>query len=507
MWSNDCDVLIVGAGPTGLTLACVLTQWGIRCRLIDLSATPPTGSRGKGLQPRSLELLDDLGIVERVIAHGVFDMPICHYDQAGQPKIDPQPRPAPRTDAPYLAPLITPQWRVEEALRARLVSLGGQVEFGMPLVAIEQHDEGVTAHLEPTAGQRSIRANWLVGCDGGKSQVRHLSNIAFIGETIETYRMLLADVQATGLDRDHWHIWRASTGFFGMCPLPSTLSFQLQASLGPEQDAALTLASCQQLLEERSHRQDVRLTEASWLSLWRANVRMVERYRVGRVFLAGDAAHVHSPAGGQGMNTGIQDACNLGWKLAAVVRGVDAALLDSYEAERLPVAAAVLGLSNELMAATVASGTMAFRRDETTLQLSLNYRQSNLSKDLRDDKPTSVQAGDRAADAPGLLGPNGACRVFDLLRGPHWTLLGVGSQWQAVIDACVGRFGRAVKGYALVSGASDPGCYVDAQGHARATYGDDALFVVRPDNYIGMVTRGRDPAALFDYLRGVCAPR
>ncbi len=351
-----CDLLIVGAGPTGLTLACTLIRAGALVRIIDAAAAPPAGSRGKGLQPRSLELFDDLGIVDRVIANGVFGLPARYYDEHGNSKVENRyEQRAARPDVPFHSPLLTPQWRVEEALRDKLGALGGQVEFGVQLTDLAQDDQGVSAEL--TGHAEKCRARWLVGCDGGKSSVRHLVGIPFLGETLETYRMLVADVGASGLDRDHWHIWRSAGGFMALCPLPSTELFQYQASVAPGQDSEASLEVMQRTLEECSHRSDIQLSGPSWSSLWRANVRMVDRYREGRVFLAGDAAHVHSPAGGQGMNTGIQDAYNLGWKLAAVSAGADEKFLDTYQQERLPIAAWVLGISNKIMAATVESGT------------------------------------------------------------------------------------------------------------------------------------------------------
>jgi 2-polyprenyl-6-methoxyphenol hydroxylase-like FAD-dependent oxidoreductase len=498
---RECDVLIVGAGPTGLTLACTLVRAGAAVRIVDAAAAPPHGSRGKGVQPRSLELFDDLGIVDRVIANGVFNLPVRFCDENGNAKVDNRhEQKTSRPDAPYHAPLLTPQWRVEEALRDRLEARGVQVEFGVQLTGLVQDDEGVTAEL---AGQADKgRARWLVGCDGGKSSVRHLVQIPFLGETLESHRMLVADVRASALDRDHWHVWRSAEGFMALCPLPSTEQFQYQASVAPGQETEASLEVLQRTLEQRTHRNDIRLSEPSWTSLWRANVRMVDRYRDGRVFLAGDAAHVHSPAGGQGMNTGIQDAYNLGWKLAAVRAGADDGLLDTYQQERLPIAAWVLGISNKLMAATVESGTIAFNRDEQTLQLGLHYRQSALSRDMRADGP-GLRAGDRAPDARGVIGPVGPCRIFDLLRGPQTTLLGFGAQWHPLIQQTVAAFHGAVSGYVIVDQPGEPTSYLDRDGQAATAYARDTLFVVRPDNHVGMATCELEATALLDYLKVV----
>jgi 2-polyprenyl-6-methoxyphenol hydroxylase-like FAD-dependent oxidoreductase len=161
--------------------------------------------------------------------------------------------------------------------------------------------------------------------------------------------MLVGDVQVDVLDRDHWHSWpKHKDGWVALCPLPSTNSFQFQAQIPPDEPDEPSLARFQQIIDERTSMPAIRLHDATWLSLYRANVRMVDRYRVGRIFLAGDAAHVHSPAGGQGMNTGMQDAYNLGWKLNAVLSEAPASLLDTYEEERLPIAAWLLGATTRL---------------------------------------------------------------------------------------------------------------------------------------------------------------
>lgn len=499
----NAEVLIVGAGPTGLTLACLLAQRGIDFRIIEASAATQIGSRGKGLQPRSLELFDDLGVVEAVLSNGRLGMPICAYDNANNPTIRSSPATDPaRPEVPYLATLITPEWRIEEALRENLRAHGDKVDFGTELTAFVQDDAGVTAHVSTASGSTTFRARWLVGADGGKSLVRHIAQIEFLGETLETHRMLVGDVRIDGLDRDHWHMWRGDEGILMLCPLPSTDQFQFQASIMPDQNAAVTLENFQELVQRRSRRSDIILSDPGWMSLWRANIRMVDRYRDRRVFLAGDAAHVHSPAGGQGMNTGIQDAYNLGWKLAAVIGGTDSTLLDTYQEERLPVAASVLALSTRLMESIATTREMTIARNDQTMQIGIGYRDGRLAKDLR-ASPSGVQAGDRAPDAPGLSGPNGSRRMFDLLRGPHATILGFGKRWQPVVDACTARFGTGVKAYIIVGAADDARHVWDVEAHARRVYADETLFVIRPDNYVGLVTDREDEEAVADYLKAI----
>jgi hypothetical protein len=264
----------------------------------------------------------------------------------------------------------------------------------------------------------------------------------------------------------------------------------------------MSLAVLQQILIARSGRSDIQLIDASWMSYWRANVRMVDRYRVGRALLAGDAAHVHTPAGGQGMNTGIQDAYNLGWKLAAVIGGADRALLDTYEEERLPVAASVLGLSNKLLQRAVASSHRAPKRGAETFQLDIHYRDSRLAQERR-KTPGTLRAGDRAPDASGLRQSDQVSRMFDLLRGTHFTLLAFGAGWQPVLAELAARFGPAVKGVVI-----GPSGMQDSEGHAASGYDvrTDTLWLIRPDGYIGLATNDKASAPIGAYLRTCLSP-
>ncbi|MFG1643162.1 FAD-dependent oxidoreductase [Amycolatopsis sp. NPDC049252] len=496
MTETTRPILIAGAGPTGLTLACELARAGVPFRLVEAAPGPQPGSRGKGVQPRTLEVFDDLGVVGRVLAHGRMAMPIRSTTPDGQVTLGGD-APASRPDVPYPASLITPEWRVEEALRLRLAEFGGAVEFGTTLDGFEQTADGVSAVLVRSGEAETVTASRLVGCDGGHSVVRKQAGIAFEGETRDAVRMIVADVEVDGLDRDAWHMWRQPDGLVTLCPLPSTGAFQFQASIAPGQNPDLGLANLQAILERRSGRTDLRLHEPAWSSLWRANIRLAERYRAGRVFLAGDAAHIHSPAGGQGMNTGIQDAHNLGWKLAAVVKGASPALLDTYEAERRPVAADVLTLSNARLAQAIDQQGIPVRRDASTTQLAIGYRGSALARDDRDDN-APLRAGDRAPDATGLTTTEGERRLFELTRGGQFTLLSFGT---AALPADV----RTLQ---VVERPAGPGDIADTGGHLAAAYGaaEGTLVVIRPDGYVGLISDAGDVSAVAAYLTEIGRP-
>ncbi|MEU9039395.1 FAD-dependent monooxygenase [Streptomyces sp. NPDC048352] len=335
------DVLIAGSGPTGLTLACELALRGVSVRVLDQRPGPHRESRGKLLAPTSLEVFARLGIAERISAIGTHGVVLRKYFDGAH-----------ITDTPTDAGVLIAQWQIEQVLRERLAGLGVEVEHDAQVVGIDQDAGGVTVRL---AGGHSARAGYLAGCDGGRSTTRRLLGIPFEGHTEEAPTMVIGDVRAPGLSRAFWHQWFTSEGGAMMlCPMPQTDVFQLQAS--PELDEAgraqaPTLEGFQRLFDRHARVQGIRLADPTWMSTWRVNVRMAARMREGRVFLAGDAAHVHPIAGGLGMNTGILDAAALGRALAGALAGQGGAetldALDAYEAERLPAAAALLADSTE----------------------------------------------------------------------------------------------------------------------------------------------------------------
>lgn len=469
----DTRVLIAGAGPTGLTLGIELARRGIELRIVDAATSPFAGSRGDGLQPRTLEVFDDLGVLDEVLASGAPPFPIrAHVDgrYVGERRMVDLVEPTP--EIPHPNPWVLPQWRTEEILRNRLAELGVRVEQGVELLDFHQDSDGVTARL----GTGTVRAAFLVGADGGRSTVRKALGVEFAGETDESIRMLLGDVHATGLDHSCGH-WFGSAddpaSGIALTPLPGTDAFQCAAPL-PDGVESATLAALQAQLDEHSGG-DLRLHDLTWSTVWRPNIRMARRFRQDRVFLAGDAAHVHPPTGGQGLNTGVQDAYNLGWKLA----DGSPDLLDSYELERLPVAASVLGLSAELLQRHVEGHADAHRRGPETHQLNISYRNSPLSHDERPD-PGRVRAGDRAPDSP-LRDENGKqLRLFDLFRGPHWTLL--------AFDAEPPEPSPNLHTH-RISPTGAP--LLDPDGTARAAYDvtPGTRVLIRPDGHIARITR------------------
>ncbi|MBO0878719.1 MAG: FAD-dependent monooxygenase, partial [Pseudonocardia sp.] len=461
---DTTHVLISGAGPAGLTLGIELARRGVPCQVVNAATGISPASRGKGLQPRTLEVFDDLGVLGAVWAGGC-DYPVVRgysgHEVVWEGRMMEVTEPTP--DIPYPNGWMIPQWRTERILRDRLAALGVSVRDGTELTGFTADGEGVTATVATAGGERAIRARYLVGADGGHSTVRRVLGVGFAGETREGDRMLFGDLRVDGLDRDYWHMWsnapdRSDT--LGLCPLPGTDTYQFVAA-DPDDGAELDHAEIQALITARTGRDDIRLREIAAISRYRVNMRMAERFRAGRVFLAGDAAHVHSPAGGQGLNTSVQDSYNLGWKLAAVLAGADDSLLDSYEAERMPVAADVLRISTALHRHAVPDGTGPVKRGRETQQLDIGYAGGPLAPETGDgdvDGSGVLCAGDRAPDAPGLRRADGtAVRLFDLFRGPHLTLLAFGAHLAAPATELAAPYGPAVRAVPVLHTGEPPG--------------------------------------------------
>ncbi len=488
------DVLICGAGAAGLTLALDLARRGVPFRLVERQEAPFHGSRGKGIQPRTLEVFEDLGIVDRAVALGGPYPPQRVHAADGSHEQVPVAAAQPATQAePYGTPLMLPQYLTERVMRERLLELGHRVESGVALTGLEQDPDGVTVALAGRDGETRVRARWVVGTDGGRSTVRHLLGIGFPGKTMPV-RALVADVALTGLDRDAWHRFNGDdmARRLEVCPLAGTDLFQIQAPVPLEGDVDLSAQALDALVKERTGRRDVRVDGVSWASAYMMNARLADRYRVGRVFLAGDAAHIHPPTGGQGLNTSVQDAYNLGWKLAAVCAGAPDALLDSYEAERRPIAAAMLQLSTALLDAARRGGDM--RRGREVRQLDLAYPDSPLSF-AQPARTHGVQPGDRAPDAVVLGAGGQPTRLFTLFAGPHWTLLGRDVA-PGVADA-LRRPGLRVHLF------GERGDVIDVHGQVQAVYGLDPgeLVLVRPDGYVGAIAASAHADALAAYMR------
>src|SRR5262249_3005874 len=286
--------------------------------------TYPIGTRGRGINARTQEVFEGLDVLRPLSAYAEPNRLWRIYGPGNRllREFDPATLVPPSTpDRPYLAPLMVSQQHTEAVLRDRLASWGVQVELHTQLLNLTQDEQGVVAQVR---SGKAIQARYLVGCDGGHSTVRHCANISFQGETWQE-EQVLANVSVSGLDSTYWSTWtHPDQGTVTLHYMSHSDTWFFIAPLSSDERGVLpppTLETLQRLFDARTGITSVRLSDPIWISVWRPNIRMVERYRDARVFLAGDAAHVHSAAGGQGLNTGVQDAANLAWKLAAVLSG------------------------------------------------------------------------------------------------------------------------------------------------------------------------------------------
>jgi 2-polyprenyl-6-methoxyphenol hydroxylase-like FAD-dependent oxidoreductase len=489
----DVDVLISGSGAAGLTLAIDLARRGVSFWLIEKMVEPFRGSRGKGIQPRSQEILEDLGVLDRIFAAGGEYPQQREYREDGSHQDCPvMESRAPLSAEPYPIPRLVPQFRTEGIMRERLAELGLRPRFGWELQTFEEDDSGVTARISEPSGTRTVRVRYLVGTDGGRSLVRHTLGVDFPGKTLGV-RAVVADVALTGLSTDVWHRFNEGSmdRQISFCPLPGTDLFQLQGPIPLEGDIDLSARGLNTLIAERTPRSNILIESVSWASAFNMNARLADHYRVGRVFLAGDAAHIHPPTGGQGLNTSLQDAYNLGWKLAAVLNGASEALLDTYEEERRPIAAHTLGLTSGLLEA-MKRGMM--RRGREVHQIDLGYPESSLALG-NSRQGCGLLAGDRAPDA-SLRGAAGQpTRLFELFKGPSWTLLGFKTDRSAISP-------RANLHIHIVSSDGD---VVDEKGDVQDGYGVSAgdWILVRPDGYVGAIVSSGEITALEHYMAQV----
>jgi 2-polyprenyl-6-methoxyphenol hydroxylase-like FAD-dependent oxidoreductase len=555
------DVLVVGAGPVGLTLAAELYRHGVPCRIVDLNEGPSLWSKAAAVHARTLEVLEAMGIVEEALARGRRIHGISLMSEArriGHVSVD-------TLDSPYPFILGLSQRDTEQLLEKHLVSLGGKVERRVELASFRRDGDAYLATLVHAGGAREeARFTWVCGCDGAHSVVRRTVGVPFEGSSYEE-AILQADVRVRfpfEVPDDEGLFFVSPHGPLGALPLLGEGRYRLLALISPEEHVDPTLSQFQRLVDERGPA-GTRVEDPAWMVGFRFHHRMVPRYRVDDVFLLGDAAHVHSPVGGQGMNTGIQDAFNLAWKLALVARGHgQPELLESYHAERMPIARALLAATD---AATRAGARvlglkspLAQRlRDELfglaswvpTVQSRVARMLGGVTVDYKDSPLVGehvVSLRDAATgphprpEAPGLAdwlsferGPrpgervadvdldephDGHDRLFDLLRGTAHTLLLFGGRAESGAGyRGLGRIAAEVEVHChdhvrvmvvtahgqAPEGIEWPGEVVRDSGgalHQRFGARNECLYLIRPDGYVAFRSQPADGERLLAYL-------
>jgi 2-polyprenyl-6-methoxyphenol hydroxylase-like FAD-dependent oxidoreductase len=528
------DVLVVGAGPTGLTLAAQLLSFGASFRIVDRQLDRVHESRALAVQPRTLEVLTGLGVADAMVERGNPAVRLQMHTGARTTEVPLFDIGLDDTAYPFL--LFLSQAETEAVLAEHLAQRGATVERGVELFDLRQEPDCVACTLRQHSGQtEEVEARYVVGCDGAHSRVRDRAGIGFSGSAYpQTF--VLADLAADGLDPGAAHVYLSGAGMLFFFPLAHPAPWRLLAMQPARSqqhsrsgDEPPDLAQLQALADTYTAAQ-VQLRDPVWTTYFRIHHRHATRYRSGRLFVAGDAAHVHSPAGAQGMNTGIQDAWNLGWKLALVADGTaNPALLDTYEAERQPVGRYVLRFTDR--AFTIATSTnrlvrllrthvaprliqlaLGFARGRAVgfravSQLAINYRDSPAVQEGHPQLRRGPRAGDRLPDAPVTVDAKPQTLHRALAAAPrfHLLLAGPSERWPADDATLLGTRHAGLYDTHRLTRQTGPGALVDSDGHAHRRLGLDstghaAHYLIRPDLHIAYRAAGTDPTGLRTYL-------
>jgi len=498
---TQTDVLIVGAGPTGLVLALWLTKLGVKVSIIDKTAEPGTTSRALAVQARTLELYRQLDLADAVVARG-HEVPAVNLWVKGEAaaRLSFETIGSGLTPYPFLK--IFPQDEHERLLIERLDTMGVAVQRQTELIRFTDEDIGIIARLRGPDGQEhDCKASYIAGCDGARSIVRDTVGTGFPGGT---YRQIfyVADVEATGPALNgELHIDLDEADFLGVFPLAGQSRARLIGTVRDERADRADTLTFKDVSDRAINHLKVQVTKVNWFSTYHVHHRVTQHFRKGRAFLLGDAAHIHSPAGGQGMNTGIGDAINLAWKLAAVVAGcAPGTLLDSYEAERIGFAQRLVATTDRVFSFVTSGGRFAnvmrtrvapivipkvvafepvrelmFR---TVSQIMLNYRNGPLSR----GSAGRVHGGDRLPWAP-VDGVDNFASLSTM-------------DWQVHV------YGSAGAELAAWCSARDAPLHVFEwrSEYEKAGLARNALYLLRPDSYVALADGSGSPGALDRYF-------
>ena len=555
MEPTDCEVIIVGAGPTGLMSAVLLARSGVRVRIFDKNPEQAHESRALGVQARSMELFLALGLADEMLNRGALVSTARMYKD-GDAKVELRLDEMHRPDTPYPFILVVPQRETEAILNEELHRLGVSVERSVEITGFTQDDLRVTAHTRDADGtEREVHASYLVGGDGAHSIVRKVLDLRFEGAAYPQ-DFLLADCRVEGLPHPgDFGIFLHETDFAVYLPLPDGKGMGRIITQRPGQPGNSNETVDKQggkdvplpLVEEafrKATQMDVTLHDSIWTSLYRVHHRGVDRYGKGRAFVAGDAAHIHSPAGGQGMNTGLQDAANLAWKLVLALRqpgGASTRLLDTYHDERWPVGQRVLKVTDEMFSTmTTQSGWIATVRNAVMPRVAGLLSHTDLAREFAFDflSQLGIHYGPGASvleetashghghfwkhgPACGHRAPNAAFArhrdVFDLLAGYRFHVLALsrepleGDGTKTLLDGLAGLpqpTGVGMETHVVAYGvaAGEKRILRAESVEVFGAYGVDretpqALYLVRPDGYVAWRADRFDLAGLADFLR------
>jgi 2-polyprenyl-6-methoxyphenol hydroxylase-like FAD-dependent oxidoreductase len=500
----ECDVLIVGAGPTGLVLALWLTRLGVRVRIIDKALEPGQTSRALGVQARTLEQYQQLGLAQQCVDQGLV-MKALNYWVGGKRQAHFEFGEMGTGLSPFPYILIFPQEEHERLLIDRLAAVGVSVERGTELLGFDDGANGVTARLRTRSGNATCRAAFLAGCDGARSTVREALQIGYPGGTYG-HLFYVADVEAEGPQvNGELQLALENTNFVACFPLKKRTHVRLIGAVRPSAERGDRDLTWDDVNREVIDSLQLTVKSVPWFSTYRVHHRVASAFREGNAFLLGDSAHIHSPVGGQGMNTGIGDASNLAWKLAAVLhREANREILDSYEQERIPFAQRLVHTTDRLFEIVSSEGPLAtqlrlhlvppilnaafhaplFPRFlfNTVSQINIAYRDSSLSE----GRAGHVHGGDRL---PWVRLPANADN-FEPLTSLGWQVHVYGEARAELHSTCEGR-GLPLHVFPFEAAAKEAGLAVNA------------AYLIRPDGYVAVAAGAVEAAqALQGYLDG-----
>lgn len=509
----ETDVAIIGAGPTGLALACQLTRYGVDFVIVEKNEAITPFSKALGVHARTLEIYEQLGVIEGALERGQVAKKF-RLLEGGEVRGELPFADIGQNLSPYPFMLILEQSKNEQLLYEYLKSHGKDVLWGTELEGFSQDEEGVTVNIKSAGVEaQTIRAKYLVGCDGARSPVRHALGLSFEGSTFERL-FYVADAQIDWtLPHDAVQVCLARDVFTAFFPMKGDKRYRIVGTFpeGMEKDEGEVVYEEIEEQIKREAKLQLEISHVNWFSLYKVHSRRVNRFSEGRTFVAGDAAHIHSPAGAQGMNTGIQDAYNLAWKLAMVVKGSAAEkLLETYNEERLANAERLLGTTDRMfdLAAgpsrltsfirttifpAIAEYLISFDAVKRLIfpiisQIGINYRDASLS-DHAGDEDFKVRAGDRM---PYFLIDGRS--IYDRLRAPKFHLLVFSkpeSHDAALLNELENDYASIVDGH-----------HVPLTPRVEEIFDTGRAFhlLLRPDNYIGFISADISLNRLREYL-------
>lgn len=553
------EALIVGGGPTGLIMAAELARYGVKPRLVDKEPQPSDKTKALAVLPRTLEVFEDMGVGDTFRARGRRLRGInVHPDKGKHFYLDFE-----ALDSPFNCILTLQQNKTEDILREHAERLGVVTERPVKCVGYTESPSGILAQLEHADGKiEEVETQWLIACDGAKSDVRGFAGVPFEGYDIENIFVFVDATVHWDLPDDTTHPFFTHDGVVLVIPHPEKNRWRVVIDLPPGEkiEDNLDLDKFQAAVDHRTNI-GAKLSNATWMTGFEIRQRLAGTYRKGRVLIAGDAAHCHSPVGGQGMNTGLQDAFNLAWKLGLVIKGEGRMkLLDSYHAERRPIAQKVLDFTNRLTKVAVTRGTVKPKireklinsiNDYNILQryggnllggITLEYRASPV---VAEDLPTAFdtglhslasgggaakdwitfrngpKAGDRSPNAEVQVGGERKGLAFLTYRKEHTLMLFEGAKprplghagFRPLIENIQKDFADLIKVCVVTTPSTPPTEYegldvtvaidTDGSGHKRYGANIQSLYLIRPDHYVGYRAQPPDVRKLRTYLAGI----